>query len=110
MVQPQPMNVESVETLVIGGGITGAGFFHVAARRGRDVPLVEGGDFAFGTSQASGMMIWGGLLYLKNLEIAVVRKLSRARDLLLARRPDQADVRRFVFLPLLRGGRPGWFV
>jgi glycerol-3-phosphate dehydrogenase len=104
------MNAESVETLVIGGGITGACFFHVAARRGREVLLVERGDFASGTSQASGMMIWGGLLYLKNLEFKLVRKFSRSRDRLLARRPDQADVRRIVFLPLLRGGRPGWFV
>lgn len=101
---------ESIETLVIGGGITGACFFHVAARRGRDVMLVEQSDFASGTSQASGMMVWGGLLYLRNLELRLVRKLSRARDHLLARRPDQVEVRRFEFLPLKRGGRPRWFV
>lgn len=104
------MESESVDTFVIGGGITGACFFHVASRAGFKVMLVDHGDFASGTSQASGMMVWGGLLYLRNLEFGLVRKLSRARDLLLARCSDQIAVRRFEFMPLRRGGRPGWFV
>jgi glycerol-3-phosphate dehydrogenase len=103
-------NCETIETLVIGGGITGACFFHVAARRGRDVVLVEQGDFGSGTSQASGMMIWGGLLYLRNFEFALVRKLSRARDHLLRRHAHQVQLRRFEFLPLAHGGRSSLLV
>jgi glycerol-3-phosphate dehydrogenase len=82
----------------------------VAAKRGKKVLLVEQEDFASGTSQASGMMVWGGLLYLRNFRFRLVRKLSRARDQLLSRYPDRVELRRFTFLPLRKGGRPSWFV
>lgn len=104
---PTPLRVE---TLILGGGITGASFFHVATRRGRNVVLLESEDFASGTSQASGMMVWGGLLYLRNLEFGLVRKLSRARDLLIRHCPERIRIRSFEFLPLAKGGRSRWFV
>ena len=110
MTSPSPPVPLRVETAILGGGITGSTFFHVATRRGRDVVLLETDDFASGTSQASGMMIWGGLLYLRNLEFGLVRKLSRARDLLIQHLPDRIRVRSFEFLPLVEGGRSRWFV
>ena len=104
------MRILCVETAILGGGITGATLFNVASRRGKDVVLLEAEDFASGTSQASGMMVWGGILYLKNFEFKLVQKLCRARDFLLAYAPEQIRVRWFQFLPLTRGGRSRWFV
>ena len=69
-----------LDALIVGGGITGAPLYHTLCGRGYRVALIDKGDFASGTSQASGMLIWGGLLYLKNLEFATVVKLCRARS------------------------------
>lgn len=69
----------SLDALIVGGGITGAPLYHTLCGRGYRVALIDKGDFASGTSQASGMLIWGGLLYLKNLEFATVVKLCKAR-------------------------------
>ena len=57
---------ERYDLIVVGGGITGAGIFHEAVRRGARVLLVEAADFASGTSSASSKLVHGGLRYLKN--------------------------------------------
>ena len=76
------------DVAVIGGGIVGAMLYHVLAEAGRKVLLVDKGDFGGGTSQSSGMMIWGGPLYLLTLEVNPVRVFSAARDEWLRTRPD----------------------
>ncbi|MBC7897784.1 MAG: glycerol-3-phosphate dehydrogenase/oxidase [Cytophagaceae bacterium] len=59
---------------IIGGGITGCCIARDAARRGMSVALVERADFSSGTSAATSKMVHGGLRYLQNLEIGVVRE------------------------------------
>ena len=54
------------DVIILGGGINGACLYDRLASRGHTVCLLDEHDFAAGTSQASGMMIWGGLLYLRN--------------------------------------------
>lgn len=73
----------SVDVLVIGGGITGAAIAYDAARRGLHVALVEARDFGGATSAATGKLIHGGLRYLKNLEIGLVRESLAERSTLL---------------------------
>ncbi|MEC9325638.1 MAG: FAD-dependent oxidoreductase, partial [Actinomycetota bacterium] len=51
----------SVDILVIGGGITGVGIALDAATRGLSVVLVEKHDLAFGTSRWSSKLVHGGL-------------------------------------------------
>lgn len=92
-----------VEVLVVGGGITGTSLADVLHRANRRALLVEHRDFGSGTSQASGMMIWGGLLYLKRLEFRQVRKFCRARDGLIASLRGEVSPRTFSYL----GSRPG---
>jgi glycerol-3-phosphate dehydrogenase len=72
------------DVMVVGGGVHGSCIYHHLRTAGYRVLLSEAGDYASGTSQASAMMIWGGLLYLKNADFATVWRLSRSRDLLLA--------------------------
>ena len=73
---------ETVDVLIVGGGITGAAIAYEAASRGLSVALVEKGDFGAATSAATGKLIHGGLRYLKNLEVGLVREsLAERRTL-----------------------------
>ena len=103
-------NCSDFDVTVIGGGISGARIYSELCSRGYRVLLIDKGDFGCGTSQASGMMIWGGLLYLKNLDFKTVYKLSKARDGMLAKFPDMVDSRSFRYMPCQTGGRNRMFV
>ncbi|MGQ0551287.1 MAG: FAD-dependent oxidoreductase [Armatimonadota bacterium] len=72
-----------VDVLVIGGGITGAGVALDAASRGYRVGLVERADYAGGTSSRSTKLIHGGIRYLPQGHIGLVREALRERGLLL---------------------------
>ncbi|NIV34564.1 MAG: FAD-dependent oxidoreductase, partial [Anaerolineae bacterium] len=61
----QRMGKETLDLVVIGGGITGAGIARDAAMRGLAVALVEKEDFASGTSSKSARLVHGGLRYLE---------------------------------------------
>lgn len=98
------------DVVIVGGGVSGVALLRELAARGHRVLLVEKGDAASGTSQASGMLAWGGLLYLKNLELRTVAKLSAARDAWIAGRSGEVEVAPFRYLPLRRGGRRPWWV
>jgi glycerol-3-phosphate dehydrogenase len=67
---------EPLDVLVAGGGIVGSGIARDAAMRGLRVGLVEQHDFAYGTSSRSGRMLHGGLRYLAQLRIGLVREAS----------------------------------
>ncbi len=75
----QNLGQEEYDVLIIGGGITGAGIALDAASRGLKVALVEKKDFAWGTSSRSTKLIHGGLRYLKQLEIGLVREVGLER-------------------------------
>jgi glycerol-3-phosphate dehydrogenase len=70
---------EVFDLLVIGGGITGATVAWDATLRGLKVLLVERSDFGSATTSASSKLIHGGLRYLKNAEIGLVRESLRER-------------------------------
>jgi glycerol-3-phosphate dehydrogenase len=75
------------EVVVIGGGITGAGVALDAASRGYSVALLERGDYAEGTSSRSSKMIHGGLRYLQNLDLGLVREALLERQLMVQLAP-----------------------
>ena len=64
----------TVDIVVIGGGITGAGIALDAASRGLSVVLVEKHDLAFGTSRWSSKLVHGGLRYLASGNIGIARR------------------------------------
>jgi len=74
---------ETFDVLVVGGGVTGCGVALDAASRGLSVALVEKRDFAAGTSSRSSKLIHGGLRYLENLDIELVREALHERRLLV---------------------------
>jgi glycerol-3-phosphate dehydrogenase len=77
----------SFEVVVIGGGITGAGVAFDAASRGYSVALLERGDYAVGTSSRSSKMVHGGLRYLQNLDLGLVREALLERQLMVQLAP-----------------------
>ncbi len=75
------------EVVVIGGGVTGAGVALDAASRGYSVALLERGDYAEGTSSRSSKMVHGGLRYLQNLDLGLVREALLERQLMVQLAP-----------------------
>lgn len=73
------LEAEAFDVLVIGGGVTGAGVARDAAMRGLKVALVEAQDFASGTSSRSSKMIHGGLRYLAQGDLGLVREAASER-------------------------------
>lgn len=73
----------TLDVLVIGGGVTGAGIALDAATRGLKVAIVESDDWASGTSSWSSKLLHGGLRYLEMLDFALVHEAILERNLLL---------------------------
>ena len=79
----QRLAAESFDVVVIGGGVVGAGAALDAATRGLSVALVEARDLASGTSSRSSKLFHGGLRYLEQLELGLVREALAERELML---------------------------
>jgi glycerol-3-phosphate dehydrogenase len=76
---------DTVDLLVIGGGVTGTGAALDAAARGLRVLLVEAHDWAFGTSRWSSKLVHGGLRYLASGRIGVAHESAVERGVLMTR-------------------------
>jgi glycerol-3-phosphate dehydrogenase len=77
------MDTSVIDLLVVGAGATGAGTALDAASRGLSVVLIDKGDIAGGTSSRSTKLVHGGLRYLLQGNVALVRESLRERELLL---------------------------
>ena len=99
----------SFDTLIIGGGINGAVTAASLAGRGANVALVDRGDFANFTSQASSNLVWGGFKYLENYELWLVFKLCRSRNRLMKAYRD--NIKQIGFYAALdeKGPYKPWF-
>ena len=73
------------QVLVVGGGVVGAGVALDAVTRGLTAGLVEARDFGSGTSSRSSKLIHGGLRYLEQLNVSLVREALSERSILLQR-------------------------
>src|SRR2546429_3185249 len=81
------LEAEPFDLVVIGGGIRGAGVALDAAPRGYSVALVERDDYAVGTSSRSSKMVHGGLRYLQNFDLGLVREALLERQLMVQLAP-----------------------
>ncbi|MEO6255523.1 MAG: glycerol-3-phosphate dehydrogenase [Sphingomicrobium sp.] len=97
------------DLLIVGGGINGAGIARDAAGRGLKVLLVEQDDLAAHTSSASTKLIHGGLRYLEQGELRLVRESLIERGRLLGIAPH--IIAPLEFVALQSGApRPQWLV
>lgn len=97
---------EKFDLLIIGGGITGAGIALDAVTRGMKVALIEKRDFGWGTSSRSTKLIHGGLRYLKQLEINLVREVGRERAIIHRNAPHIVHPENML-LPIIKQGSLG---
>src|SRR3954451_10880911 len=99
------MGRDRFDLVVVGGGITGAGVALDAASRGYSVALVERDDYSSGTSSRSSKLVHGGLRYLQNFDLGLVREALLERSLLVRLAPHL--VRALPLLvPAFEGKRP----
>jgi glycerol-3-phosphate dehydrogenase len=94
---------DTFDIAIIGGGINGAGIARDAAQRGLVVALLEKGDFASGTSSKSSRMIHGGLRYLRQRHVHLVRESLVERGILLKLAPHLVHPMPYL-LPVYEGG------
>jgi glycerol-3-phosphate dehydrogenase len=81
------LSQDEFDVVVVGGGITGAGVALDAATRGFSVALLERADFASGTSSRSSKLVHGGLRYLQNFDLGLVREALLERQLMVTLAP-----------------------
>jgi glycerol-3-phosphate dehydrogenase len=99
---------EVYDLAVVGGGATGLGVALDAAARGLRVVLVEADDFAKGTSSRSTKLVHGGVRYLAQGNIALVREALHERSTLLRNAPHIAQPLAFV-VPAYRWWEPAFY-
>lgn len=92
-----------LDVLVVGGGITGSGIALDLTLRGLRVGLVERGDWAGATSSASSRLVHGGLRYLEQMDVGLVRDSCLERGLLLKNAAGLVWPDRFTY-PIHREG------
>ncbi len=97
---------ERHDLLVVGGGIHGAGAARDAALRGLRVAVIERDDWASGTSSRSSKLFHGGLRYLRQGAVGMVREALRERDLHLRLAPGLVRPLRFRVPPTPPGAPP----
>src|SRR6476646_9699027 len=88
---------EPLDVLVIGGGIVGSGVARDAAMRGLRTAIIEQADFASGTSSRSSRLLHGGMRYLAQGRIALVREASREKRVIGHIAPHLAQPLAFIF-------------
>jgi glycerol-3-phosphate dehydrogenase len=99
------LSEDEFDVVVVGGGITGAGVALDAATRGYSVALVERADFASGTSSRSSKLVHGGLRYLQNFDLGLVREALLERQLMVTLAPHLVRPLPLV-VPAFEGAHP----
>ncbi len=89
-------NTQEWDVVVIGGGATGLGVALDAATRGFSTLLLEAKDFAKGTSSRSTKLVHGGVRYLAQGDVALVREALRERGRLAQNAPHLFKTQPFI--------------
>ena len=88
---------QSWDVVIVGGGIVGAGALLDATSRGLRAALIEQDDIAAGTSSRSSRLIHGGLRYLEQFHIGLVREALAERARLLRNAPHLVSLEPLLF-------------
>lgn len=87
---------KQVDMVVIGGGATGLGIALDAALRGLKVVVLESKDFASGTSSRATKLVHGGIRYLAQGNVSLVREALQERTNFMRIAPHLAQPLGFV--------------
>ena len=96
MIERVNQRTEKWDFIVIGGGATGVGCALDAASRGFSVLLLEQSDFGKGTSSRSTKLVHGGVRYLAQGDISLVREALKERAVLFENAPHLVKKQAFV--------------
>ena len=106
--QGDSLQSETLDVLVVGGGIVGAGVARDAAARGLRTRLIEQQDFGAGTSSRSSRLLHGGIRYLSQGRLGLVREASVEKTVIHRIAPHLSDPLAFIFPTHRRGGWYRW--
>ncbi|MCR4337541.1 MAG: glycerol-3-phosphate dehydrogenase/oxidase [Candidatus Omnitrophica bacterium] len=98
------------DLLIIGGGINGCALANMAAQRGLKVCLVDKSDFSSGTSSKSTKLMHGGIRYLEQGDITLVREALEERYVHCQSVPHLVKPLEFVIPVYERDPRPLWMM
>jgi glycerol-3-phosphate dehydrogenase len=98
------------DIIIIGGGITGAGILREAAQAGLRVLLLEGQDFASGTSSRSSKLVHGGLRYLRNAQFKTTLASVHEREQLLQQGAGLVNPIDFLYAHYEGDKTPPWLM
>jgi len=101
----QPLD-DHFDLVVIGAGIAGVHIAREAAVRGHSVLVLDKGDFGSGTSSGTTKYLHGGIRYLEQRDVAVVRESLRERRIMALAAPHLVEPMPFL-LPVWRWSKPG---
>lgn len=102
--------MKTYKTVVVGGGIVGAGIFRDLTLNGVETLLIEKKDFSSQTSERSSKMLHGGIRYLENFDFALVFEALHEKNLWLKLTPHLARESAF-YLPVYKDAkRPLWMI
>jgi glycerol-3-phosphate dehydrogenase len=102
--------VDTLDLIVIGGGINGAALAEVTAAAGYRVALFEQNDFGSGVTSRSTRLIHGGLRYLEHGQVGLVRESLREREALLRDYPQLVRPLPFLIPAYRDDSRSRWWV
>ncbi|MFZ8933816.1 MAG: FAD-dependent oxidoreductase [Bacteriovoracaceae bacterium] len=97
-------------TLIVGGGIVGAGLLRDLALHGINCLLIDKKDFSSQTSQSSSKMLHGGIRYLENFDFALVMEALHEKNLWLNLAPHLCYEKSFYFPVYKDSPKPLWMV
>lgn len=101
---------EPFDLIILGGGITGVGVAWQAATAGLKVLVLDQGDLAGGTSSSSTKLIHGGIRYLKQLNLGLVREGVQEREELIRLAPNLVHPAEFVYPIYKEGAERLWML
>lgn len=105
-----PRGALNYDVIVIGAGANGAGIARDAAARGLRVLLLEKEDVSSGTSSWNGRLIHGGLRYLEQMDVRLVRESLRERERLFRHAPHLVKPIPFLMPFYSKNKRPAWMI
>lgn len=102
--------MKQYETIIVGGGIVGAGIFRDLSLHGISTLIIDKGDFASETSERSSKMLHGGIRYLENLDFKLVYEALHEKNTWISLAPHLAYEAPF-YLPVFKNSkRPLWMI
>ena len=96
--------------IIVGGGIVGAGIFRDLSLHNVDTLIIDKNKISSYTSKSSSKMLHGGIRYLENLDLALVKEALTERNLWLRIAPHLCYKENFIIPVYKNSNRPLWMI